>query len=255
MKAQDVLADNMSARPVFLKAFRLLVPGKIRVIAKGGNIVCQSIQPYVNDVAVIKVDRNAPGKRGSGYAQILQTGFEEVVDHLVFPAFRLDKIRMGLNVVHQTLCIFLHIEEIGFFSGFVNRPAAVRAVAVLQLGFRPERFAGGTVPALVFAFVNIALLIKLFKNFLHRFFMLLIRGADKVVIRCVHQIPVVLNPFGGFIDKLFGRNAGGCRFFLNFLAVFIRASLEKDVVALGPFKTRQRVAENNFICVADMRSA
>lgn len=131
-----------------------------------------------------------PQRRTCGYAQILQTGFEEVVDHFVFAAFGLNEIRMILNILHQTIRVFAHVEEVGFFSRFVNGSSAVRAVAVHELRLGPERFAGCTVPAFVFAFVNVALFIQTTENFLYRFDVLFVGGADEAVVGRIHQIPV-----------------------------------------------------------------
>ena len=60
---------------------------------------------------------------------------------------------------NQAVCIFAHLEEIGFLLGRLDLAAAVWAFPVHKLGFCPERLAGGAVEALISALVNIALFI------------------------------------------------------------------------------------------------
>ena len=60
-------------------------------------------------------------------------------------------------------------QEIGRFLFGMNLTATIGAFSVDKLARRPERFARGTVKPLVFRLVNIALVIKLFKNLLKLF--------------------------------------------------------------------------------------
>ena len=54
----------------------------------------------------IKIYRNTPGKAWTGYAQILKAWQQEVVHHFIFTGFRLDKFRMLINILNETVCIF-----------------------------------------------------------------------------------------------------------------------------------------------------
>ena len=78
----------------------------------------------------IEGNRNAPGKGGSGYAQILQARKQEVVHHLVLSGYRLDELWMLVDVCDQAVCVFAHSEEISFLFCRLYLTAAVRALAV-----------------------------------------------------------------------------------------------------------------------------
>ena len=81
METDDIFSDQMQVcRPVFFKLLRIL---SVTVISDSGNVVCQSIQPYIHDMLRIKVYRDSPFERGSGHTQILQSRKQEVVHHLI----------------------------------------------------------------------------------------------------------------------------------------------------------------------------
>ena len=187
METDDILTDQVQVcRPVFLKQFTAVA---VTVIADTCDIVGQCIQPYIYHMLRIKVDRNAPFEGCSGYTQILQTRQQEVVHHLILSGYRLDKLRMCIDMLDQTVCIFAHLEEISLFLRRLYLTSAVRAFAVYQLGLGPEGLAGSTVQSLIRALVNIALVVQLFEDLLYLLLMILISGTDEFVIGSIHQIP------------------------------------------------------------------
>ena len=54
---------------------------------------------------VVKVDRNAPFKRRTGNAEILDTWLYEIVDHFFFAALGIDKVRVRLDIILELLLI------------------------------------------------------------------------------------------------------------------------------------------------------
>ena len=69
MEADNVLADQMQiCGPELLV---LLGAVALCVIADTGNIVRQGIQPDIDHMLIVKIHRDSPCKRGSGYTQIL----------------------------------------------------------------------------------------------------------------------------------------------------------------------------------------
>src|SRR5690554_6877342 len=84
-------------------------------------------------------------------------------------------------------------EEIAFFPGFFNASAAVRTHAVHQLRFGPEGFTWCAIPALIFAYINISLVIQGFENLLNTCGMLFISRSDELVITYLHHLPKVLD--------------------------------------------------------------
>ena len=60
METDDILSDQVQiCRPVFLV---LLCTVAVTVITDACDVVGQRIQPYINDMLVIKADRNSPLK-------------------------------------------------------------------------------------------------------------------------------------------------------------------------------------------------
>src|SRR5699024_4663178 len=153
----------------------------------------QRIQPYIDHVLWIKVHRNSPFKGGSGYAQILKSREKEIIHHLILSGYRLDKLRMFVDILDKFRRILTHSEEIRLFLGWGHRTSAVRTFSVHQLGFCKERFAGRTVHSFIISLVNISLVIKLFKDFLYLLLMIIVCSSDKLIIGSTHQIPYILN--------------------------------------------------------------
>jgi len=56
-------------------------------------------------------NRNTPFKRSSGHAQVIETGFQEIIDHLAAPGVRLEKFRVFFVVPEQTVLIFAQPEK------------------------------------------------------------------------------------------------------------------------------------------------
>ena len=74
--------------------------------------------------------------------------------------YRLDEFGMGVDMLNQAIRIFAHLEEVGFFLRGLYFSAAVRTLAVYQLGFGEEGFAGGAIHAFVIALVDITLVVQ-----------------------------------------------------------------------------------------------
>ena len=104
---------------------------------------------------------------GPRYAQVLQSGQQEVVHHFIFSGYRLDEFGMLINVLDQPVGVFAHTEEIGLFFGRLHRPAAVGAFAVYQLGLGEKCLAGSavTVSYTHLVFLGIFRSIWLFKGY------------------------------------------------------------------------------------------
>ena len=162
--------DQMQVcRPVFLEQFAAVA---VAVIAKTGDIVGQCIQPYIDNMLRIKVNRNAPFEGGSGYAQILQTRKQEVVHHLILSGYRLDELRMLLMYSIRRSAYLLIRKKYASSFGRLHLAAAVRAFAVYQLGLGKEGLTGCTVKSLIVALVNIALIIQFLENLLYLLLMI-----------------------------------------------------------------------------------
>ena len=138
---------------------------------------------------------------------------------------------MLLYIFYKPVLIGAQTEEIAFLLHLLHRASAVGAKPVLELSFSPKGFAGRAVPALVFAFIYISLVIELFKDFLDAFYMLLVGSADVFVVFDVHQLPEGFYIFNYAVHIFLGGDIGFGGLFGNFLAVLVRARQEKYVAA------------------------
>ena len=223
--------------------------------AEGGGVVKQRVHPDIDHMTRVKIDGNAPLEARARDAEILQTGVDEVIDHLIYAAARLQKVGVRQQVAHG-LRVFGQTEEVCLLLGGLALSAAVRAFAVLELALRPEGFAGGAVHAGIFALVDIALLIHLLKDLLDRFDMVVIRRADKAVVGDVHQLPQVEHALlarDDIVHELLRGDAGSLGARLDLLPVLVRAGQEHDIVAAQTLIARHRVGRYGAVGVPDVQ--
>ncbi len=248
--------DNLLAHKVDIRRPELteiMVPVVFK--AQGGHVVEQGIDPHIDHMAGVKVHGHAPGEAGPGHAQVFQTGLNEVVDHLVDTAARLQEIRVFQQIPHP-VGILRKPEEIGFLFRVLHLPAAVRALAVHQLALRPEGLAGLAVLALIGALVDVAVVVHLPENSLDGRHMIVVGGTDEPVVGNVHQLPQIqhtLLPSDNVVHKLLRGNAGLLGLVLNLLAVLIGAGEEHHVVALEPLEPSHGVGCHGAVGVADVQ--
>ena len=162
---------------------------------------------------------------------------------------------MGVNMLDQTIRIFAHLEEVCLLLRRLYLSPAVRALAVHQLGLCPEGLTRRTVKSLVRSLVDVSLIVQLFKDLLHLFFMVCVSRADKVIVGRVHQIPDALYLACYVVYILFWRNACFFCLLLDLLAMLVCSGLEINVVALQSLITRDRISEHDLIRISDMRLA
>ena len=236
-------------RPVFGE---LPAAVSIAVVTDAGDIVGEGVQPYVDHMLRVKVHGNAPAEGGPGHAEILEARQQEVVHHLIFPGNRLNELRMLIDILDQFRSVFAHAEEVGLLPGRGHRPAAVRTLAVHQLGFRKERFTGGAVHPLVIAFINIPLVVELFEDLLYLLLVGGIRGADEFIIGSLHEIPDAADLSGHLIYQLLGGDALLLGLQFDLLAVLVGTGLKKHIIALLPVKTGNAVRQHCLVGIADV---
>ena len=249
MEADDLLAHQMQVGGPELPIQLVMIGG----VAQRGDVVGQRVQPHIHSVLGVEVHRNAPLDGGTADAQILQAGLKEIVDHFIFAGRGLDEIGVLLDILDQPVLILAQLEEIGFLAGLFHGAAAIGAVAVLQLQLGEEALAGGAVPALVAALVDVALLVKLAEDLLHGLHVALVRGADEVVVVHIHQFPQVFDARHDLVHVgLRGHALGSC-LALDLLAVLVSAGEEVGVIALQLLEAGGGVGGDAAIGVADMQ--
>ena len=97
------------------------------------------------------------------HTQILQPRKEEVIHHLIFTRHRLDKLRMGIDMFNQPVCIFAHFKEIRykrsqgydvFFQTGTDEHGQKIELKAKEAGTTPKEFVD-----------NVAISVKVFQYF------------------------------------------------------------------------------------------
>ena len=159
---------------------------------------------------------------------------------------------MGIDMLDQTVSIFAQFEEISLLLGINDLAAAIRAFAVHKLTFCKERLARRTILAFIVALINISLIMKLPENLLYLLLMIFIRRADKLIIRCIHQIPYLLDLSRYIINKFLRCDTGFLSLDLYLLPMLVRTCLKTHIISLHSLETRNTVRQYDFISIADM---
>ena len=206
-------------------------------------------------MARVKVHGDAPLEAGAGDAEVLEAGFDEVVDHLVDAGGGLEE-GAGLQELLHGFGVLGKTEEIGLLLGVMDGAAAVRAAAVNQLALGPEALAGGAVLALVGALVDIPVVVHLAEDALDGRHVVVVGRADEAVIGDVHELPQVQDAAGALDDLIhegLGRDAGFLRFLLDLLAMLVRAGEEHHIEAAQPLVAGDGVGGDGAVGVADVK--
>ena len=163
---------------------------------------------------------------------------------------------MIFNILNQSRRIFAHAEEVCFFFHRLDIRTADRALSICrQLALCIECLALLTVHSLVLAFVDITLVIQLLENMLHRPLMILIRRADELVIREIHDIELLTDLCRYFIHELFRGYACLLCLLFYFLTMLICSGLETDIIADLPLVAGNGICQYDFVDISDMRFA
>ena len=251
VEADDLLADEVHVRgPVFVVVVILLIHE-----AERRGVVEQRVDPDVDHMARVEIDRHTPGEAGTGDAEVFEARIDEVVDHLVDAGLGLEKVGRRQQLTHAA-GVFGEAEEIGFLRRVVDFAAAVGAFAVLELALGPEALTGGAVFALVFALIDIAVLIHLAEDLLDGLHMIIVRRADEAVVGDVHQLPEVqdaLRARDDVVDELLRGDARGLGLVFDLLAVLVGAGQEHHVVALQPLIAGHGVGRHGAVGMADVQ--
>ena len=250
VEPDNLLADEVDIRRPEVLQIVVFVVFK----AQSRHVVKQGVNPHIHHMAGVEVHRHAPSETGTGYAQILQTGLDEVVHHLGNPAPGLQKIGVFQQILHP-VSVLAEPEEVGLLLGLLNLAAAVGALAVHQLSIRPEGLAGLAVFAHILALVDVAVVVHLLEDLLDGLHMVVVGGADEPVIGDVHQLPQIQHaplPEDDIVHKLLGSDSGGLGLVLDFLTVLVGAGEELYIVALQPLEPGHGIGGHGAVGVADM---
>ena len=165
----------------------------------------------------------------------------------------LNEIGIFLDMLHKTVSVLAHFEEVSLLTRLLNGTVAVGALAVDYLSLGKEGLAGSAVPALVVTLVDVALLVEFIEYLSDRLFMVIVGRADKVVVRRTHLIPDVLYLTGDAVNVFFWSDA--CLFGKIFylLTVLVSTRAEEYVVAASLFVARDCVGHDDLVGVSEVR--
>ena len=148
---------------------------------------------------------------------------------------------MGLNVRDEPVRILAHLKEVRLFLCLLDLSAAVGALAIHELALRPEALTRGTVPALVLALVDVALLVEFTEDLLHGGAVLGVRRADELIVGRADAVPDRADDVCDVVDVRLRGDARRLRLLFDLLPVLVRARLEADVIALQALEADDRV--------------
>ena len=178
---------------------------------------------------------------------------------------RLDKVRVLLVVVHQPVRVFAHLKEIGlFFDQFhlmtrwrlaTDYVAVFVTVDLSQLTFRKVLLIIDGIPANVFTLADVALINELLKNLLHGFFMIVIRGPDKLIIGDFQFFPQFFNPGCHLINVGLWLHSQLLSLFFNLETVFVSPRQKEDVIAIQTLKAGFSVTGNFGVGIPNVQFA
>ena len=249
VESHDILCYHVNvSRPELVKIIVLLVPE-----TKCRNIVRKCVYPNVNNVLVIKCNRNTPLESGSWYTKILKTGLDKVVYKLSGSCLWLEIICLSEKLLYP-ISKWRHLEEVSLLLSLCYLSVTLRTTAVLvKLWLSPEAFARRAVFALVFALVNIALVIKSLEDLLNSFNVIIVSSSDVSVIADVHVAPKLFESLDYLINIFLRCNTLFSSLLFDFQTMLVSACEEHDIIALHTSVSGNRIAGNSGVAVTDMR--
>ena len=263
VEADDVLAhDVLLGRPEARKA----LGGLGVAIAGGRDVVDEGVEPHVGHVVGVEGQRDAPVERGARDGEVLEAALDEAHD-LVATDLRLDEVGVSGIEVEQRLLELGKLEEPALLLDALEGALAVRAqrdgglvvvavlvgVGVAHVGLGEVGLLGHAVPALVGALVDVALLLEVLPEVLHRLDVALLGGADEVVVGDLERAPKLLEGRGLGVAPLLGRHVMSGGGVGDLLAVLVDAGEEQRVIAVHATETRLDVGHDGGVGRAQVR--
>jgi hypothetical protein len=224
MEAGDIRADDVDdftfrILPILLE---LAVIGL--EITQSGDVVGQSIEPDIDDVARCLFDGDTPIKGGAGNAEIVEAWLDEIVHHLGLATFRGDEFWILIVKSQQILHVFVTAEEIRRLAFFFARPSALGAKMLIanHLSVGPIGFFVDAVPAFISRKIDIVVFGKCREDLLNGFIVARLGRADEVIVRDAKDFPKIEEFHGDVIDELLRSDPGGFGVVFDFLAMFVQ---------------------------------
>ncbi len=174
-------------------------------------------------------------------------------EHFVLAEFRLDEIRMFVDIVNQPLLVFAHPEEIILLRDDAQLLLMLRALAAfIQFLLRVESLTANAIVAAIFIEVDISAVVDLLQNRLNNLLVIIISGADKEIVTDVQFLPQFLKTDHRFITVLPRLYTPFFGSLCHLLTVFIGTGQEECFIPQPAMKPRQDIGQNGCVGVADV---
>ena len=225
-------------------------------VARCADVVCQRVEPHVDDLLRVAGYWYSPTARTLGAARYGQVGqrIGEKRQDLVFPVRGADAQPVGLDQLDQLILIAAEPEEVVGFRHPLRRSQVFRADAVGELRRRIELFAANAIQSLIPRRVDVARVGARMPQLVDRWQMARIRTrADEIVVRYRKLRGERLDPICVVTDQRLGRDAArfGCQRILQ--AVVVGARQQPDLETALPRVTCEHVGDHQFQRKPDVR--
>ena len=153
---------------------------------------------------------------------------------------------------NKPVSILAHLKEVGLLLCRMHLSVALRAFPVYKLCIGIKGFTLSTVHSLIRTLVDITLIVKLLKDFLHLSLVVRISGTDKAVVRGVAKVPKAFNLCCHAVYKFF--RCLSCFYCpcLYLLAMLICSCLKPYIIAFFTLKSGYCICKNNLVGIANM---
>ena len=248
VRLEDVLADQVpGAGP------EAPVPVAVGEAQRRG-VVDQRVEPHVGHVALVPRQRDAPG-HALARARDRQVAerLAQHAEHLAPVGRGTYEVGMPLQVIDQPRLVLLHAEEVVDLPAPFRRRGVFRQLAVHQLLLGDEPFLAHRVEPLVLGLVDVAGVVDPLQHLLHDLRVAPLGGADEVVVGNVQPLPGAAESLADPVGEGLGVGTGRRSRLEDLLAMLVGTGEEVGTVAVEPVPTRQEVADDGGVGVAEMR--
>ena len=160
---------------------------------------------------------------------------------------------MLVDICHQPVLVLAHLEEVVGLAELVQGPLAVRTEAAHGVFLGPEALIERAIPAGIARLIDFLFVVEGLQCPLHHGLVPRFRRPHEVVVRNVQALPELLKLRRELVAMRLRRDAPLRSGLLNFLAVFVEAGEEKDVVAFETLVAGQHICRNRRVGMADVR--
>ena len=172
---------------------------------QGAHVVDERVEPYVGHVALIEGKLDAPGQSALGARDAkIADRLTQHRHHFIFKALWSYEVGVLFQVTQQPLLVFAHAEEVIVFFDQLRLDEMIRTLASHKLLLCIEPLAAKAVKSAVAVEIDVASFIHLSQQFLHISDMVMIGGANEMIVSEATVIPGSAEGCADLVGKCFG---------------------------------------------------